>query len=104
MSATQSKFGGDVSISLDEKRLGKQLARIKEVMLKASEINYWITLRELSFVTHYGEASISARVRDLRKEQFGGYTVERRRRGDPTKGIWEYLIVKSKVPVQENLF
>ena len=102
--AARSKFGGDVSQVLDEKRLGKQFERIKEVMLKASDINYWMTLRELSFLTKFGEASISARIRDLRKEQFGGYTVERRRRGDPTKGIWEYCIVKSTVPVQEKLF
>ena len=100
----RSKFGGDVSVALDEKRLGKQLTRVKEVLLKASEIHYWMTLREISVLTKYGEASISARIRDLRKDHFGGFTVNRRRRGDPTKGIWEYQIANPQRPVQKGLF
>jgi hypothetical protein len=104
VNAMRSKFGGDVSIALDEKRLGKQLARVKEVLVKAAAIKAWVTLRELSVLTNFGEASISARIRDLRKDHFGGYTVQRRRRGDPTKGIWEYLLVNPERPVQEKLF
>ena len=41
------------------------------------------------------EAGISARLRDLRKKKFGGMTVIRRRRGDPKKGLWEYILVKA---------
>ncbi len=53
----------------------------------------WMTLRELAELTGYGEASISAQLRHLRKAQFGGYLVAKRRRG-PAKsdGIWEYRI------------
>ena len=36
------------------------------------------TLAEISKVTKDPEASVSARLRDLRKPQFGGHTVERR--------------------------
>jgi hypothetical protein len=53
----------------------------------------WMTLRELSELTGYGEASISAQLRHLRKTKFGGYVVAKRRRG-PAKsdGLWEYRI------------
>ena len=101
---SRSKFGGDVSVALDEKRLGKQLTRVKEVLVKAAAIKYWMTLREISVLTKFGEASVSARIRDLRKNQFGGYAVQRRRRGDPTKGLWEYLLANPERPVQEKLF
>ena len=36
------------------------------------------------------EASISARLRDFRKH---GLSVERRRRGDPRAGLWEYRVL-----------
>ena len=37
-----------------------------------------------------GTACITARLRDLRKEKFGGYRVEKSRRGD--RGAWEYKV------------
>ncbi len=52
----------------------------------------WFTLRELSSKTGDPEASVSARLRDLRKDKFGGHTVNRRRRhGGRT---WEYKLEK----------
>ncbi len=53
----------------------------------------WRTLREISDLTGDPEASISARLRDLRKAKFGAHTVNRRRRGDPTKGVFEYQLL-----------
>jgi hypothetical protein len=41
-------------------------------------------------VTGFPEASISARLRDFRKEQFGKHVVERRRR---SQGQWEYRLI-----------
>ena len=52
----------------------------------------WMTLRELAELTNYGEASISAQLRHLRKPHFGGYVVAKRRRGPATNGAWEYRI------------
>jgi hypothetical protein len=52
----------------------------------------WMTLRELSDLTNYGEASISAQLRHLRKPHFGGYLVVKRRRGLVAGGTWEYRI------------
>lgn len=70
----------------DKVRLGLQFKKVKELM----DDHKWRTLREISESTQAPEASISARLRDLRKL---GYTVERRRRGDPGRGIHEYRIL-----------
>lgn len=54
----------------------------------------WVTLEEVMRETgDDSSASVSARIRDLRKERFGGYVVERRRRGDAEAGVHEYRVV-----------
>lgn len=52
----------------------------------------WRTLSEIHEAVGGTEASVSARLRDLRKPKFGGYTVLRRRVGDPRRGMWEYKL------------
>jgi hypothetical protein len=52
----------------------------------------WMTLREISDLTNYGEASISAQLRHLRKPHFGSYVIEKRRRWPVPNGPWEYRI------------
>lgn len=70
----------------DHDRLGMQLRAVCEFMLDGR----WRTLGEISLaLRRYPEASISARLRDLRKPRFGGWTVERRYAGG---GIWEYRV------------
>ncbi len=80
---------------LDRKRLNSQLSLVMARMSDAK----WRTLQEIKAGipgVDYGtpipgsEASISARLRDLRKVKFGGFVIERRRRGDGAKGLWEY--------------
>lgn len=73
----------------DKVRLGAQFTRVRDVMRDGA----WRTLRELSEATNSPEASVSARLRDLRKPRFGGLTVERRRRGAPKDGLHEYRLV-----------
>src|SRR5260370_26830568 len=51
-----------------------------DVMLSARQCETWLTLEELAKLTHYPPASISAQLRDLRKPEFGGYTVKNRPR------------------------
>ncbi len=53
----------------------------------------WRTLQEIADVTGDPQASISAQLRHLRKPRFGGYTVEKRRRGLPEHGLYEYQLV-----------
>ena len=77
--------------ALDKDRLKKQLGRVYDVM----NDGWWMTLLEIQdwsrtrHNTFDPEASISARLRDLRKPKFGGYNIERRRR---TNGTWEYRL------------
>ena len=76
----------------DYNRLGNQAKRT----WKAISDGQWHTLAELARITEDPEASISARLRDFRKEKWGSHSIERRRRPsvDPRRGIWEYRLVR----------
>lgn len=66
------------------------------LMLVAGRAGNWLTLRELALVTGFGEASISAQLRHLRKPEFGAFVVEKRCRdaaevvGRYAGPVWEY--------------
>ncbi len=89
-------FGPAYDALLDGARLRTQMEAIREVMLRAAacarEDGGWLTLRELELLTHAPQASISAQLRHLRKPQFGSWIVEKRRRGAPERGVWEYRL------------
>jgi len=87
-----SLFGPAYGARYGEARLRTQHDVIRDVMLSAAECDAWLTLRELAGITRYGEASISAQLRHLRKATFGGYAVEKRRRAEPSRGVWEYRL------------
>jgi hypothetical protein len=76
-----------------------QLNRIRNLMLAATARGAWLTLGEIADITEFGEASISAQLRHLRKARHGRYSVEKRvRRPDHavagrTDGIWEYRVL-----------
>ena len=84
----------------DQKRLEKQLGRVFEVMISGR----WHTLEEIEVEPGDRQAGISARIRDLRKPQFGGYTVNRRARGDRHRGLFEYQLLKPDNKGQMKLF
>jgi hypothetical protein len=93
------------------KTQGRELLRIArrrqrdvlcDVMLSARQCETWLTLEELSRLTHYPPASISAQLRHLRKPEYGGYAVEKRQRaagrilrGEDFGTIWEYQIKRA---------
>jgi hypothetical protein len=85
-----STWGLPFCAPLDAKRVATLLGRVRAFMLG----NGWKTLGEIAQALGRGsEAGISARLRDLRKEQPGcGLRVEKRRRGDPARGLWEYRV------------
>lgn len=72
---------------------------VRDLMLASSKHRLWLTLKQLARLTGYGEASISAQLRHLRKPQYGGFVLQKRccnegqigRGGDPG-AIWEYLL------------
>ena len=51
---------------------------LRDVMLSAAQCNTWLTIEELARMTSYPPASISAQLRHSRKEQHGGYRLEKR--------------------------
>ena len=73
---------------LDRDRLISQLSRVRRIM----SMGDWWTLSLLAEAVGGSEAGVSARLRDLRKSRFGGYTVNRRRVRD--SGLFEYQLLK----------
>lgn len=69
----------------DTIRLSGQLAEVYNLMRDGR----YRTLAEIRNVVSGSEAGISARLRDLRKRKWGGFTVNRRRR---TEGTFEYQL------------
>jgi|ERR1700722_8362888 len=87
---------------LDGERLGKQLGRVRTWMLMWGATGSWFTLQEISRAIFFPEASISARLRDLRRM---GYQVDKRRRGNPKAGLFEYQVRKpAPKEAQPSLF
>jgi hypothetical protein len=88
----------------DARRLRSQREIIRDVMLSAADCETWLTLGELRALTRYGEASISAQLRHLRKGENGGYEVVKRHRegasperpGTDGRGecVWEYRMTR----------
>jgi hypothetical protein len=83
--------------------LRKQREVIRDVMLSAGECATWLTLDELTKLTHYPPASISAQVRHMRKPRFGAYEVVKRcRRINPAMRaegfgtVWEYSVMQDQ--------
>ena len=77
----------------DKGRLTKQLLAIRDAMLAATDYHTPAELGAMAGMVEAGTASITARIRDLRKPKFGGYAVS----GRPRKnggGLWEYKIEK----------
>ena len=91
---------GEASGEYDARRLRSQREIIRDVMLAAADCGTWLTLGELRALTRYGEASISAQLRHLRKFENGGYEVAKRHRDGVTNArfgadgrgecMWEY--------------
>jgi len=79
-------FGPDYDEKIDGLRIKKQMQAIRDFMLNE---NKYITLQEIETALGYPQASISAQLRHLRKSRFGGYLVEKRRRGTE----WEYMVI-----------
>ena len=78
----------------DENRLARQYRAVFDLMADAE----WRTPPEMEEWTGYTWASISARLRDMRKPRFGAHTVNRRYVHD---GLYEYqLVVRLPEPVQ----
>jgi hypothetical protein len=86
-------FDGDTyERPFDHERLGAQALRVWTVVSDGQ----WRTLGEIEAICGDPQASISARLRDFRKDAFGGHAVERRRRGEAEHGWFEYRVLVSR--------
>ncbi len=95
-------FDGATYTPSDGPRLSHQWLAIFGLMRDGR----WRTLGQIqqhfnALGQHFPESSISARLRDFRKPQYGGYTMNKSNRGN---GLWVYqLIVPAREPVQAGL-
>lgn len=83
----QAAFDGSTySAPDDHTRLRGQLWRVFQLMSDGR----WRTLAEIAEDAGGSEASVSARLRDLRKEQYGARDIRRER---VSGGLWKYRMV-----------
>ena len=80
------KFDGETVLPEDRGRLARQLEAVKALMCDGR----WRTLAEIARECRAPEASVSARLRDLRKRKFGEFWVERRRL---ERGLHAYRVI-----------
>lgn len=79
MTPPQSLFDGPgLDPTDDDPRLLKQIERVYKVMFKNQDV--WLSLSDIAKLTGAPEASVSARLRDLRKPWWGGHEVQERRK------------------------
>ncbi len=78
--------GPDYIPQRDHGRLSAQTQRVLDLMRDRQ----WRTLIEISNTTGDPVASVSAQLRHLRKERFGGHQVNRRHLGN---GLYEYQVI-----------
>lgn len=81
--------GADYNHELDHVRLKGQIKRIFLFM----KFGAWHTLQQIAAATGDPEASVSAQLRNLRKDRFGGHTVEKERTGNPEHGHYRYRLI-----------
>jgi hypothetical protein len=87
MTQEELRFDGETyDPDRDRERLSRQLYAVLDVM----KDGIWRTLPDLANATQSPEASVSARLRDLRKPRFGSHTVERQYL---RKGLFQYRLI-----------
>lgn len=70
----EATLDGSDLLAEDHKRLTEHMARVQRLMSDGR----WRTVKEIAAATGDPELSVSAQLRNLRKEKFGAYLVEKR--------------------------
>lgn len=92
-SASARFNGAEYVPEQDNERLCKQHENIFNLMKDGK----WRTLKEIATLLHYPESSISAQLRHMRKPRFGSHTVNRRSKGERTRGLFEYQLIVNQL-------
>ena len=83
-------------VTYDPARDARPLNRQQQAVYALMNDGKWHTLAWIARTLAFPEASVSARLRDLRKAKWGSHKVERRCRldsaGKPTR-LWEYRLM-----------
>lgn len=79
----------------DYRRLDHLLGRVYRFMQDGA----WHTLGTISHATGGSEASVSARLRDLRKPRYGALHIERRHLSD---GLWQYRLASPDPAAEQS--
>lgn len=88
--------GADYQSKRDKVRLTGHLQRLYNLM----QDGQWRTLGEIEDALHFPQASISAALRDFRKQKFGGFVVEKKY---VNNGLYRYrLDITQKMPANTN--
>ena len=90
--------GSDYVPELDQQRLSGQILRIRELMIDGK----YRTLSEIEQITNDPQSSISAQLRNLRKDRFGKHILNKRRVGNRRDGLFEYQLLKNELPIEKN--
>jgi hypothetical protein len=85
----------------NEQRDGARLSGQAKAVYDLMRDGRWRTLRRIADVVEGSEAGVSARLRDLRKEKFGAYRVERQH---VQGGLWQYRVLPPLPSDQSELF
>ena len=89
---SEGRHGETFDPKQDGGRLASQLERVRDFLL--SHEGRWLTLEVIARgAGSASEAGVSARLRDLRRAEHGGYLVEGRRQA-PGRGLWVYRLRK----------
>jgi len=80
--------GDDYKPKYDKERLTGQLLEIFNFISDQE----WHTLNDIEEDIGFPQASISAQLRNLRKEKFGGFTINRKRSEERTSGLYYYRL------------
>jgi hypothetical protein len=89
MSATLPHRDG---ATYDHEQDGARLQQQQQDVWNLMRTGHWYSLTALSQATGHMPQSISARIRDFRKDRFGGHTVLRKRAG-LYRGTFVYRLV-----------
>lgn len=92
----------NTAVAHTERGDATQLGAIRDLMLEVADRGKWLTLDEIAGITEFGEASVSAQLRHLRKPRHGRFRVEKRRRSNGETesgrdtGLWEYQVLRPR--------
>lgn len=97
MSVYKEMFNGsDYLPARDDVRLSGQIERVWDCMKDGKPR----TLDQIATITGDPQASISAQLRHLRKDRFGGHTVNKSYVGN---GLYFYTLIRADEPGQKSL-